>query len=592
MEPAARRFMHLCMAGSIKYTTLLCAALSVATLTHAQGTQDIQAANALVERVFSEVRGEAFSEAAEAYLGLLASADRILSPEDLEVVRYHLRLMRMVMPERDRKRIGLEDFLRGEDIKPPLGPSLVAWWRRQDPLPATEGNERVEEHLFRAAYARRHYRSKEDPRGFDDRGEIYLRFGSARTTTVKLKTPLLMFQPRAWRIPDSELWTYPDVHDDAHFLFVRTSRRQPYRLGTSTELIPTNLRSGRRRTGLLLHVMEEVYGQLALGHPHYGRAYDEIANYRTLPSTMPAYLLAQRVLNQSTVDDGAHAAARLRSVPASRTMVAQEAEGLDVFYRWARFRCSPGATCIELDWGLGPDALRLRRRHIRRLQRQGHAPSSDYLLSAALVKRDSSFVHSSTEQRHYLVKADQEDVPPVQTLSVSTENDLVNLAAQWELQFTTEGTESAMYPGTTVKLHVARLDSAYALHTSEALEMSDIRPLRLTDPDRPETGNPYPYRELTPALQLALYFEVYNLTYGADDLTHYTVSYGIESAGEEIRTATTSYAGEARTAREYVVLDPGSIARPGTVIITVRAKDDIVDRAVERSVEFEFRDLD
>lgn len=581
------------MAGSTKYTTLLCAALSVATLACAQGTQAIQAANALIERVFSDVQGEAFGEAAEAYLSMLAGTDRSLTPEDLEVVRYHLRLVGMVMPAPDRQRIGLEDFLRDEDMKPPLGPSLVAWWRRQDPLPATEANERLEEHLFRVAYARRNYGSKEDPRGFDDRGEIYLRFGSApRTTAVRLKTPLLMLQPRAWRIPDSELWTYPDVHDDAHFLFVRNSRRQPYRLGISTDLIPTNLRSGGRRTGLLLHVMEEVYGQLALGHPHYGGAYDEIANYRALPSTMPAYLLAQRVLNQSTMDDGAHAAARLHSVPASRTTVAQEAEGLDVSYRWARFRCSSGTTCIELYWGLGPDALSLRRRHLRRLRREGHLRSSDYLLSAALVKRDSSFLYSSAEQRHYLVSADQEDVPPVQTLSVSTDYELVNLAAQWELQFTTEGTEAAMFPGTTVKLHVARLDSAYALHTSEALEMSDIRPLRFTDPDRPESGNPYPYRELTPSLPLALYFEVYNLTYGADDLTRYTVSYSIESAGEEVRTATTSYTGEARTAREFVVLDPGSISRRGTVTITVRVADDIVGRAVERSVEFEFRDLE
>lgn len=580
------------MAGRVQYTTLLCAGLIVAAPAHAQGTQDIQAANALVERVFSEVRGEAFGAAAEVYLGLLESADRPLAPEDQEVVRYHLRLMGMVVPAAERRRLGLEDTHPAPAMARPSGTSLVQWWRRQDPLPATENNERLEEHLFRAAYARRHYGSKEDPRGFDDRGEIYLRFGPARETSVKFKTPLLVLQPRAWRLPDSELWVYPEVHDDAHFLFVRNGRRQPFRLGTSTDLIPTNLRSGRRRTGLLLHVMEEVYAQLALGHPHYGSTYDAIADYRTLPSTMPAYLLAERALSQSRIDDDAHAAARRTTVPAARSTVTADADALDVSHRWARFLCDGGATCIELYWGLGPDALALRPRRLRHLRRQGHVPSRDYLLSAALVKRDSSFAFEDAEQRHYLVPSDQPGMPAVRTLAVKSAKALLHLAAQWDLKWTTTAEDGAVRPGHTLKLNVAELDSARALQSSGALEMSDIRPLRVAAPENLAAATPYPYRELTPATPLALYFEVYNLTFGADDLTHYTVAYRMDREGEEVRTASTSYVAEARTAREYVVLELGSIARPGTLTIAVRVTDDTSGTAVERSIEFDFRSVD
>ena len=577
------------MAGRVQYTTLLCAGLLVAPLASAQGTQDIQAANALVERVFSEVRGEDFGEAAEVYLGLLGSADRPLSPEDMAVVRYHLRLMGLVMSEADRRLLGLENAPSAPDVVRPSGRALVAWWRRQDPLPATENNERVEEHLFRAAYARRHYGSKDDPRGFDDRGEIYLRFGSARETSVKFRTPLLMLQPRAWKLPDSELWVYPDVHDDAHFVFVRDGRRRPYRLGSSTDLIPTSLRAGRRRTGLLLHVMEEVYAQLALGHPHYGRTYDQIAYYRTLPSTMPAYLLAERVLNPSRIDDDAHAAARRITVPAARTTVTTDAEALDVSWRWARFLCDGGATCVELYWGLGPDALALRPRRLRRLRRQGLVPSQDYLLSAALVKRDSSFAFELARQRHYLVPADQAAVPAVRTLAVESDEALLHLAAQWDLKWTTTAEDGAVRPGHTLKLTVADLDSARALQGHGTLEMSDIRPLRVTSPEDLETATPYPYRELTPATPLALYFEVYNLTFGADDLAHYTVAYRVDRDGEEIRTASTSYRAEARTAREYVVLELGSVARSGTLSIAVSVTDNTTGMAAERSIEFDFR---
>jgi len=54
---------------------------------------------------------------------------------------------------------------------------LRHFWLMRDMTPATEVNERLVEHYNRLAYARKKY-AYFDARGYDDRGEIYVRFGA------------------------------------------------------------------------------------------------------------------------------------------------------------------------------------------------------------------------------------------------------------------------------------------------------------------------------------------------------------------------------------------------------------------------------
>ncbi|MCK5147622.1 GWxTD domain-containing protein [bacterium] len=56
------------------------------------------------------------------------------------------------------------------------GHLLLKAWRRRDPSPATPENERYVEHIQRLDYARRIYSSPQ-PRGYDDRGMIWIRYG-------------------------------------------------------------------------------------------------------------------------------------------------------------------------------------------------------------------------------------------------------------------------------------------------------------------------------------------------------------------------------------------------------------------------------
>ena len=81
----------------------------------------------------------------------------------------------------------------------PAGPLLLAWWRRQDPLPASDANERLLEHLRRVAYAEEHYFCDVCPAGYDARGEVYVRYGAPeRETEITFDDPQLIdeiYQP-------------------------------------------------------------------------------------------------------------------------------------------------------------------------------------------------------------------------------------------------------------------------------------------------------------------------------------------------------------------------------------------------------------
>ena len=228
----------------------------------------IQTLNRHIIGVFSNMQFAAYPYAAEQYLELLRAIPAAADTEDRHIARRHLRYMGMVMAADDPARPELDRLLSGSggDIE-----VLVSWWHRQDPLPYSTFNERLQEHLTRIAFALEHYAHEDDERGFDDRGEIYVRLGApARSKEIKIVSAGVWLNPYSARLPDNEFWVYRQIDKEAHYLFVRTSRRKPYRIATAEDLIPRELVASRRRIGLLLPILEKIFAQLALAHPHYG----------------------------------------------------------------------------------------------------------------------------------------------------------------------------------------------------------------------------------------------------------------------------------------------------------------------------------
>ena len=167
--------------------------------------------------------------------------------------------------------------------------AILGWWRTQDPLPASEVNERMVEHVRRVEYALEHYVCITCQVGYDARGEIYVRYGAPeRITRIVFDDPLLIdaiYQPGVavspGDFPENEFWRYLNIDRDAYFLFVQDGK--PYRLGDTYDLLPIALRSGLGQGGrglvksrMVLAVMRSIYRQLALEHYHFGSRFNEV----------------------------------------------------------------------------------------------------------------------------------------------------------------------------------------------------------------------------------------------------------------------------------------------------------------------------
>lgn len=95
------------------------------------------------------------------------------------------------------------DILTVEELKayPETGDQgrfLLKAWKKRDLTPATPENERYTEHMKRLAYARRYFSSPQ-PRGYDDRGMIYVRYGEPDDRAIQIS-------PKGIR--PNEAWVY------------------------------------------------------------------------------------------------------------------------------------------------------------------------------------------------------------------------------------------------------------------------------------------------------------------------------------------------------------------------------------------------
>ena len=553
---------------------------------------NIAALDRNINEVFARQHVASYPHAVRAYLDLLRNIPQATTEEDRQTATRHLRYISMVMPEEDPARLVLDQLLEEETVD---AETLISWWNRQDPLPSSAENERVQEHLARIAYAQEHYADDNDMRGVDDRGEIYIRLGTPyRTQQIKIVSAGVWLNPYSAKLPDNDFWEYRHIDKEAHYLFVRPSPRRPYKIATSEDLIPRELVASRRRVGLLIPVMEEVFAQLALAHPYYGTTYDALNSYMSVPGGTGAdpYQFARRILTKMRLDDDFYDDNRKQIVPVSYTNALRGAETLDPALRWARFLEPNGQTRVELYWGLAAADLAPSNRLLRRLRREGHAPTPRYLITFSVAERNSRFEPHAIDTQHFSVSTTPGHTLRTQSWSTVSAAPLIHLSTQWEQRWARFEEDGSITPGATLKIGTRMVDSLTALpRDSSRLVISDIRPLSLTIGTTPEDAALLPFEELSSDTPLALYFEVYHLTYGHDDLTRFTVEYRIESVSRREPAplaVSSSYSGAARTAREHIGLDLSTWDTIGPLVITVRVTDELSGQSVSRAIRFRF----
>ena len=590
---------------------VLCISALVASTSHAQETaglsltnppqpiRSVTEADVFIRDVFSALDVERYEEAASAYLLMLSRVGESQSQEEAEILARHLRAVAIVLPKNDLERIGIALEESSEtllaSLSPEAGKLLTRWWRSQDNLPSTPANERLEEHLERYVSALDTYGNERDPRGYDDRGEIYIRLGEpSHQTEIELKSIDLQLNAQGLSVPANEFWVYRHVAYDAQYLFAEKRKGYGFQLGLPLDLIPRNLQNSRRHVGMLLAWMEEVYGQLALYHSNYGQRFDQVAGYRTLPGAGSARpdIFARSVLNTSHTEDLQSEWQRSENVPTSHSNNYGLARHLSVQFRTARFLNEDGTTRTELYWSTNGEALKLARRLVRRLYKEGHEASEDYLLSVYATRRNIDLIESARFEKHYVTTTDATGRIPTRALAIPGDSSDFSLALQWEQRWTLppEPPDNTTRPGARLKIAVHTLDSLQALNAGGLdLEMSDLKPVTLGTNLSPQAGAPYALASLPPATPIALYFEVYHLAFDEDDQTRYTVAYEVAPYGKQENAetrASTSFSGDSRTARDYIIPDLSSEDINKGVEITLRITDEVTGRQISRSISF------
>lgn len=602
---------------------------------------EIHLADAFIRTVFRQKDEANYTLAANAYLRMMRSLDQARTPDEKQQLAQHLKAAALVLPDAVKRNVGL-DGVPGEAsvnlaaVKPE---PLLAWWRREDPLPATRANERLEEHLQRVTHAYDHYAAPDRASGLDDRGEIYVRYGAPENkVSIDYNETRLtdeIFRPgisvNLSDFPMNEFWSYGNIDRSGYYLFVEGDNG--YRVGTFEELIPRTLRRnfsssarGQRRSYLALATMRAVYRELAPFHPDLALRHDEVANYMAEVSsvglTSRGNLNRERSLNtqirrpsafaEKTVRENQNrdviaANRREKFMPQQASEALEDMETMAIASRTARFLDENGSTRTEIYWAPEGGALGLSDDQREDLEEEGFERFNDFVIRMTATQKAEDYQERIVNQKHYRVNdlAGADATIPAQTLVTRGDTSMYHLAMQWDEHLVKQTSQGTAEIGPRTKIATFREDSLQALISDDRiLEMSDLRVLTVPD-GVPETqiaerGIPYPFRTLSPGTPLGLYFEVYHLAFGGNDNTQYTVEYEVERrtergnlvklfrGDEEQRTATrTTYEGRSRTAEEYILLNLSEWEGNGRIAITVRVTDEQTGQQVERAVSFQ-----
>lgn len=618
------------------------------------GAFDVRLADAYLRSIFTDdtIRPDR-AAAAKVYQQLLQRTDEALAPAEATIIRRHAAQAALLMTEDQRARLSaqaLDDT--SWTLRDGAGAYLTTWWRQHDPAPATPQNERIEEHLERVAIALERYPDPTRPSGLDDRGETYVRYGpphlQREITYNDAGFVLDVFRfgvnVSSFEFPDNEVWTYPQVHHAAYFIFIEEEKDR-YRVGSSADLIPRRLASAfsnserhLNRAVSALAAMEYIFRDLALYHPDFGTLYDKIANYanwqemnatqyratgrvpagttmRTVGSGIgqqrhvfsspafgigtPSQFIQRTSMEQKTLDARARQI-RQQVLPPQTTRIFGNLDSLSLMVRTARFLEPNGATRTEVYWGT-------LARHLRPDDEE-HA-GKNTLVKLTAVEYTDDFDRRRTRNKWYNTSAatDADGLMVPGGFSLTSAADTYHLGLQWE-QYAADLSGDHVRLDDQLRVATRRLDTLSALRaTPDQLEMSDLKPLR-TGADFMARGasldaaTPYPFARIAPDASLLLYFELYHLGLTDDAQTRYTVEYDVMRRTERGRlarlfrgdkedrtTARTTYEGDSRTAREQILIDLSEWQdeQSGTLTITVRVTDEVTGQQVERSIDFE-----
>ena len=321
----------------------------------------------------------------------------------------------------------------------------------------------------------------------------------------------------------------------------------------------------------------------------------------------------QSVMFRSQSEDQISEGIRERNTPSQFSEVLRQREKLDVIYRVLRFLEPDNTTRTEIHWSPVAGSLSPTLAQQKAMAQVMSENFNDFIVRLTAVQQYADFTDRVVNQNHYLlqdIRSGREATIPVQQMAIKGDTGRYHLAVQWDqhlvlkdAELAEEASQDKKHLGPQIKIATDRVDSLLALSTDPAfLEMSDIKPVLiqdesvLVDIDNFATLPAYPFSTINREQLFAIYFEIYNLTFGADDLTNYDIDYEIIRKLDGLRLFTSrsqktssqaNYSGTSRIAPEMLLLDLNDYGGNGDLEIIVTVTDLTSGQQIDRALTFD-----
>lgn len=547
----------------------------------------VDVANALLQSVPPDAIGSNSRTVTYAFEHIVDALGDSIAPAEAPPLRRHAAQLALIAPDSIARPLTAFARNRVSSSALTIGPAVPRWLRSQDPVLATETNERVREHLTRVRTAEQKYAWDGRPSGLDDRGETYVRLGPpGRTVSVEYESSERVSIPSTqgfetvtskqirWAIQEetgaspstlikeNEVWDYPDLGPSVQFFFVQRIGKDgnPYLEGRLRNLLPHALRTPPQRpqpppeTGegripdgafgirdvkvwkAYYPVYRSIYEQLQFVDDRYGRRYSDLRTLDfTSPQSPPPTQEMRVTMARNKNQNLTIRREREQQAPTQRTTVLSAPPSAPVAVRTARFLEEDGTTQLDAYWSGNTDEWTPSSQETASMLRRGQDLSGNYLLRTTGLPQPPSLDSSASRQRVDTLSTSglkSRNRLATRSLRVPIRSDQSRLSLEW--------IQNAIRPdgrvGRIVHVTQRTVESGVPLSAnSSALEMSDLRLLAVPDEGPPLPKTPaearrrvIPFERISATRRLALNFEAYHLLFGADDRTRYTVEYSTQ----------------------------------------------------------------
>lgn len=382
---------------------------------------------------------------------------------------------------------------------------LVKYWGLHDPYPVSVQNERLLEHVWRTMYAEKAFPTNRGILGFDERGEVYIRWGEPEG---RYADPMPgMAGP--YSVRPNESWSYPSYDMNLNFDFVDTGGYYEEVQSLATAIIGGSHLSSTQdmEENGTLFALKSLYAQRG----HLGGKYHFLA-------TEPDAKIFNMDVRAAPLETGS-----TKRGTEPRFEFSLSLQKLNFIQRHTQFRGEGGKTRLDLAYAVPMDDL---------LEEKTRAAAAQFRFNTDFVLIDSAGVrnlHTGGEQTF--------DIPSgAEKLMIYYLKEDRHEAHPGKYDFSFQILEALTNRGDYVIEPITLRD-----FTGSVLMISDIKyspQLKITG--EPEAGVPsvsmlpHPFLQVDSKKPVYLYFEVYNLMQSPDG-AKFRVSLNVarvRSAGE------------------------------------------------------------